>query len=33
VGGEGFHLDDAPTFVVTDVDRIGPDVHIALERG
>ena len=33
VGGEGFHLEDAPTFVVTDIDKIGPDVCIALERG
>jgi diaminohydroxyphosphoribosylaminopyrimidine deaminase / 5-amino-6-(5-phosphoribosylamino)uracil reductase len=32
VGGEGFHLEDAPTFVVTDVDKIGPDVFLALER-
>jgi riboflavin biosynthesis pyrimidine reductase len=32
VGGEGFHLEDAPTFVVTDVARVGPDVLLTLER-
>jgi diaminohydroxyphosphoribosylaminopyrimidine deaminase/5-amino-6-(5-phosphoribosylamino)uracil reductase len=32
VGGEGFHLADAPTFVVTDVAKIGPDVLLSLER-
>ena len=32
VGGEGFHLVDAPAFVVTDVAKIGPDVLLSLER-
>jgi len=32
VGGEGFHLADAPTFAVTDVAKVGPDVLLSLER-
>ena len=32
VGGDGFHLEDAPTFVVTDVAKVGPDVLLSLER-
>jgi diaminohydroxyphosphoribosylaminopyrimidine deaminase / 5-amino-6-(5-phosphoribosylamino)uracil reductase len=32
VGGDGFHLADAPTFAITDVVRVGPDLRMSLER-